>query len=87
MPDRIIAVAELEPYGLTKRSMELLDDMNVVWLSDMETISARDIRCHVNGGPSAIHNIRETLTNYLKGNVVRSFRQMIYPERTKRKKK
>lgn len=83
----ITTVAELEPYGLSKRSLELLDKMGFVTLDDMEELTSVDIWSHNRGGEVTIKDIREALRNYLAGRIVRTKEDMWFPNQYKRRKK
>lgn len=83
-PDPLITtVAELEPYGLTIKTLAILEGLDVVLLSDMETVTAKDIWSAPTGGKVAIKNIQETLRNYLARRIVRTDEQLMFPPDSK----
>lgn len=88
-PD-ITTVAELEPFGLSIDSLEILDKLGFVTMNDMEELTADDIRSYEGGGPVTIQNIRETLQNYRDKRIVRTDEDLMFPKywptKTRKKK-
>ena len=78
MPD-ITTVAELEFYGLSKSAMQVLDKMDIVYLDDLEHVTAEQIRAEPWGGPKSLQNIRETLRNYKAGRKTVTLTQAMFP--------
>ena len=88
MPDELTTVAELEIYGLSVMARNVLDELDVLLISDLEHVNAQDVWTTKHGGNVVIKNIRATLRNYRAGNQVRTVDDCIYHDQhTGRKKK
>ena len=85
-PD-ITTVAELEPFGLSTSSLEILDVLGFVSIDDLTELTAQDIQDHEGGGPVTIKNIRETLRNYQNNKPVRTEHDMLFPKHWPKKKR
>ncbi len=79
----ITTVAELEPFGLNIKSLAVLESMDVIYLSDLQHVTAKDMWRAKMGGKAAIKNIRETLRNYLAGRITQTGRDLMFPPDSK----
>ena len=87
-PDpKITTVAELEPYGLTTRSLVILDDLGFVTIKDMEEADEEYILTHLNSAEKTVQNIRDALRNYIAGKVVVTEHQLRFPPQPKKKRR
>ena len=87
-PD-ITTVAELEPFGLSTSSLEILDCLGFLTIKDLEELTAEDIWSHEGGGEVTLKNIRETLRNYLADppRIVRTTHDIMFPKHWPKKRK
>jgi len=74
MNDNRVAMAELEEYGLSVRTMNSLEDnLGVVWLDQMETVDEEMVlACHRIGG-AAVAELKTAMRNWLAGRKTREF--------------
>ena len=85
-PD-ITTVAELEPYGLSTDSLEILDKLGFLTIDDLTELHAKDIQDYEGGGPVTIRNIQETLRNYNANEIVRTDHDILFPKHWPKKRK
>ena len=87
MPEELTTVAELEIFGLSVMSRNVLEELDAILIDDLEHVNDDDIWTTKHGGHVVIKNIRVSLRNYRKGNQVRTVEECIYDDQHIGKKK
>jgi DNA-directed RNA polymerase alpha subunit len=70
-------VADLELYGLSMRTINLLGEMEYLYIKDLKQLTEREFLSWENAGPMMLTEFRTALLNYMAGKQVKSVQQCV----------
>jgi|GEM_PF-5110663 len=71
------AIAELELYGLSYRTINILDDHDYIWIRDLEQLDPEELLTWRNVAERTLEEITAALRNYHSGHQTKTVRECV----------